>query len=510
MSKRNTYLIAAGVVVLAIVLLPSLAARAFAAALLLVLLAVFLKTQTTKSSTEGTGVERDNAESSQEVFALGKLFEATMNGMREGLLVVDKDMKVVASNTAAHRLFNLSRGKLDAQRLTELTRNPAIYGAFLDALKGTERSGVKVETHGPDRLVFDLRTVPLSSGSPRVSKGSSGSPRVSKGPNGSPRVSKGPNGSPRVSKGPNGSPRVSKGPSGSPRVSKGPSGSPRVSKGPSGSVNGLEETRSAEGALGVFIDITRLERLEQVRQEFLSNVSHELRTPLTAILAFIETLEAGAIDDQEASQRFLAIIRRNAIRMQELIDDILELSAIESGNVRVRAEVVELAPIVTDVIASLAANAFAKGIIVTSVIARDALVYADARRLEQMLTNLVENAIKFNRENGTVTIKFESEGRGSRPSTSKGVIAQIPQNETPVRDKIIIEDTGEGIPAQHVERLFERFYRVDRARSRDLGGIGLGLAIVKHLARAHGGEVTVSSELGKGSTFTIELPLYSH
>jgi two-component system phosphate regulon sensor histidine kinase PhoR len=480
MSKRNTYLIAAGVVVLAIVLLPSLAARAFAAALLLVLLAVFLKTQTTKSSTEGTGVERDNAESSQEVFALGKLFEATMNGMREGLLVVDKDMKVVASNTAAHRLFNLSRGKLDAQRLTELTRNPAIYGAFLDALKGTERSGVKVETHGPDRLVFDLRTVPLSSGSPRVSKGPSGSPRVSKGPNGSPRVS------------------------------KGPSGSPRVSKGPSGSVNGLEETRSAEGALGVFIDITRLERLEQVRQEFLSNVSHELRTPLTAILAFIETLEAGAIDDQEASQRFLAIIRRNAIRMQELIDDILELSAIESGNVRVRAEVVELAPIVTDVIASLATNAFAKGIIVTSVIARDALVYADARRLEQMLTNLVENAIKFNRENGTVTIKFESEGRGSRPSTSKGVIAQIPQNETPVRDKIIIEDTGEGIPAQHVERLFERFYRVDRARSRDLGGIGLGLAIVKHLARAHGGEVTVSSELGKGSTFTIELPLYSH
>jgi two-component system phosphate regulon sensor histidine kinase PhoR len=275
-------------------------------------------------------------------------------------------------------------------------------------------------------------------------------------------------------------------------------------------VNGLEETRSAEGALGVFIDITRLERLEQVRQEFLSNVSHELRTPLTAILAFIETLEAGAIDDQEASQRFLAIIRRNAIRMQELIDDILELSAIESGNVRVRAEVVELAPIVTDVIASLATNALAKGIIVTSAITRDALVYADARRLEQMLTNLVENAIKFNRENGTVTIKFESKGRGSRPSTSQGVIAQIPQNETPVRDKIIIEDTGEGIPAQHVERLFERFYRVDRARSRDLGGIGLGLAIVKHLARAHGGEVTVSSELGKGSTFTIELPLYSH
>ena len=347
-----------------------------------------------------------------------------MNGMREGLLVVDKDMKVVASNTAAHRLFNLSQGKLDAQRLTELTRNPAIYSAFLDALKGTERSGVKVETHGPERLVFDLRTVPLASS------------------------------------------------------------------------NGRSNAAEAEGALGVFIDVTRLERLEQVRQEFLSNVSHELRTPLTAILAFIETLEAGALDDKEASQRFLSIIRRNATRMQDLIDDILELSAIEAGNVRVRAEPVELAPIVTDVIASLATKASAKRLVVTSAVTGDAMVYADARRLEQMLTNLVENAIKFNRETGTVTIRFEH-GLGDGYSQTRS------------RDKIIVEDSGEGIPAQHLERLFERFYRVDRARSRELGGIGLGLAIVKHLARAHGGEVTVTSELGKGSRFTIELPVSS-
>src|SRR6185437_11611 len=172
---------------------------------------------------------------------------------------------------------------------------------------------------------------------------------------------------------------------------------------PEGSAAGLQ----AHGALGVFIDVTRLERLEQVRQEFLSNVSHELRTPLTAMLAFIETLEAGAIDDREASQRFLSIIRRNAVRMHEVIDDTLELSAIESGNVKVRAELVELAPIVDDVIASLAAKASAQGIVVSNVVARDATVYADARRLEQMLTNLVENAIKFNREHGTVTISYE-------------------------------------------------------------------------------------------------------
>jgi two-component system phosphate regulon sensor histidine kinase PhoR len=435
MSRRNAYLLIAFIVFLALfLLLPSLTARV---SLLLLLIGAMLLVKTlTQPSTEklgGTDVvaESANKESSQEIFALGKLFEATMNGMREGLLVVDKDMRVVASNTAAHRLFNLSRGKLDSQRLTELTRNPAIYSAFLDALKGTERSGVKVETHGPERLVFDLRVVPLTNSN-----------------------------------------------------GKHPEGSTQAGQG-------------AQGALGVFIDVTRIERLEQVRQEFLSNVSHELRTPLTAMLAFIETLEAGAIDDKEASQRFLSIIRRNARRMQDLIDDTLELSAIESGNVQVRAELVELAPIVGDVIGSLAAKATAHGIVVSSAVARDAMVYADARRLEQMLTNLVENAIKFNRENGTVTISYESDTEAEANQRSP---------LTARRSKIMVQDSGEGIPAQHLERLFERFYRADRARSREMGGTGLGLAIVKHLARAHGGEVTVTSELGKGSIFTIELP----
>jgi two-component system, OmpR family, phosphate regulon sensor histidine kinase PhoR len=435
MPTRFRFLIVVGVVVIALVLLlPSFTARAIAAVVLLLAVGGWLikafsnKTSTEQSSNDDGGEGGGDTEAPADTFALGKLFEATMNGMREGLLVVDKDMRVVASNAAAHRLFNLSRGKLDTQRLTELTRNPAIYSAFLDALKGTERSGVKVETHGPERLVFDLRVVPLMNSNGKRPEGS---------------------------------------------------------------------TQAAQGALGVFIDVTRIERLEQVRQEFLSNVSHELRTPLTAMLAFIETLEAGAIDDKEASQRFLSIIRRNATRMNDLIDDTLELSAIESGNVRVRAELVELAPIVNDVIASLAAKASAQGIVVSNAVARDAMVYADARRLEQMLTNLVENGIKFNRENGTVTISYqedaEVEANHRSPVARRG-------------SKIMVQDSGEGIPAQHLERLFERFYRADRARSREMGGTGLGLAIVKHLARAHGGEVTVKSELGKGSIFTIELP----
>lgn len=430
MPKRPIVLIVAVAIFLAVaLLLPSFMLRATVAGVTLLVAAVLMfRTFSANASAAQSGFNSVDEEASAEespadTFALRTLFEATLNGMREGLLVVDKDMRVVASNTSAHRLFNLSRGSLETQRLTELTRNPAIYSAFLDALKGTERSGVKVETHGPERLVFDLRVVPLMGANGSRARGTA---------------------------------------------------------------------YAAQGALGVFIDVTRIERLEHVRQEFLSNVSHELRTPLTAILAFIETLEEGAIDDKEASRRFLSIIRRNAMRMHELIDDTLELSAIESGKVQVRAEPVELAPIVSDVIASLATKAAAQGIVVTSAVASDAMVYADARRLEQMLMNLVENAIKFNREKGTVKISYEQDSNAG--------------NSVRSMSRIIVEDSGEGIPAQHLERLFERFYRVDRARSREMGGIGLGLAIVKHLARAHGGEVTVTSELGKGSAFTIELP----
>ena len=242
--------------------------------------------------------------------------------------------------------------------------------------------------------------------------------------------------------------------------------------------------RGAAGAVGVFFDVTRLERLELVRQEFLSNVSHELRTPLTSIMALAETLEAGAIDDQEHNRRFLSIIQKNAARMHRLIDDILELSAIEAGNVKVQPESVQLHALVEDVIASLAAVAAARRIAISNLVGLEAKVFADPHRLVQMLTNLIDNAIKFNREGGTVSIKYDGHG-GNR---------------------ISVEDTGEGIPAHHLDRLFERFYRVDRARSRELGGTGLGLAIVKHLAKAHGGEVMVKSRFGEGTQFTIELP----
>lgn len=338
-----------------------------------------------------------------------KLLTATINEMREGLIVIDQEMRVLASNQAARSLFSDTEDPINSRRLTELTRNPAIYDAFLDAVRGTERAGVKVETYGQGRRVFELRVVPLHS------------------------------------------------------------------------ANG----QSLSGAVGVFFDVTRLERLELVRQEFLSNVSHELRTPLTAIMALAETLEAGAIDDSDNNRRFLSIIQKNAARMRRLIDDILELSAIEAGNVKVSPEVIRLRPLVEDVVSSLSTAAALRHVTLHNQVSSHNTVFADPHRLVQMLTNLIDNAIKFNRDHGEVIIKYDQG----------------------VRDRIQVEDTGEGIPAYHLDRLFERFYRADRARSRELGGTGLGLAIVKHLVRAHGGEITVYSEFGEGTRFTIELPV---
>jgi len=407
MAKRQSILIGACVVltILALVI-PSLFVRLMLALIVMTLAVVWL-VATSRKNSEAQSPADDQTQSPENLNAQS-LLAATMTGMREGLLVVDKDMRVVASNVAARKLFNHSVPALKSQRLTELTRNPAIYSAFLDGLKGIERSGVKVETHGPERQVFDLRVVPI------------------------------------------------------------------------GSVNG----DGAEGALGMFFDITRTERLELVRQEFLSNVSHELRTPLTSIIAFVETLESGATEDTESCQRFLTIIRKNASRMQGLIDDILDLTAIEGGNVQLQTAPVQLYELVEDVCASFAAKAAAQNVTLENKVDADVMVHADARRLEQMLTNLIDNGIKFSREHGTVAISHESG----------------------TRDRIMVQDNGDGLPAQHLERVFERFYRVDRARSRDMGGTGLGLAIVKHLALLHGGEVTVASEVGKGSAFTIHLP----
>jgi len=372
----------------------------------LALLAGLISALFLKGERPSFGTRNSQPENNQAAGVSAELLDATINEMREGLLVIDHEMRVLASNKAARNLLSNVDDRIELRRLTELTRNPAIYDAFLDALHGQERAGVKVETYNQGRQVFDLRVVPLRSS------------------------------------------------------------------------NG----KGTQGAVGVFFDITRLERLEVIRQEFLSNVSHELRTPLTSIIALAETLEAGALDDPENNRRFLSIIQKNATRMHRLIDDILELSAIEAGNVKVHPETIQLRALVEDVIGTLSSAAALRKVALRNEVAPEERIFADPHRLVQMLTNLVDNGIKFNREGGQVVISYE---HGAR-------------------DRVHVEDTGEGIPAHHLDRLFERFYRVDRARSRELGGTGLGLAIVKHLARAHGGEVTVESWFGEGTKFTVE------
>ncbi|MGH9801298.1 MAG: sensor histidine kinase [Blastocatellia bacterium] len=242
-----------------------------------------------------------------------------------------------------------------------------------------------------------------------------------------------------------------------------------------------------DGVVSAFIDITKLERLEKVRQEFLSNVSHELRTPLAAITAYTETLIDGGLDDADNSLRFLHTIQRNAERMRALVNDVSELSAIESGAVALSPEPLPLRQFVKDVFTGLAPRAAQHGVRLDNQIAEDYYVSADRRRLEQIVINLVDNAIKFNHPGGSVAVCAETAEDGQH---------QI----------IRVRDTGAGIPAEHLPRVFERFYRVDRARSREAGGTGLGLAIVKHLARAHGGEAYVTSEVGAGSEFSIKLP----
>ncbi len=333
---------------------------------------------------------------------LGKILET----LREGVLVVGQDTRILASNAAAYNAFARRNGALEEKRLSEVIRDLSLHEAFRQALQNDKSSDIELEIPGIEKRKYDVHIAPIQ----------------------------------------------------------------------------LDNTNSA---IGFFHDITQMEHLEKVRQEFLSNISHELRTPLTSIMAFVETLEDGAIEDKENNQRFLGVIRKNAQRMHHLIDDILELSTIETGKINLELKQVKLAALLEEVFTNLSTKANDRRIKLMNEVPDDVLVCADVVRLEQMLTNLIDNAIKFNRVKGSVIVSCVENG---------------------TKDIISVADTGEGISSEHQTRIFERFYRTDRARSREIGGTGLGLAIVKHLARLHGGEVSVASTLTKGTIFSIELP----
>jgi two-component system phosphate regulon sensor histidine kinase PhoR len=244
-----------------------------------------------------------------------------------------------------------------------------------------------------------------------------------------------------------------------------------------------------DGAILVFHDLTRMRELEVVRQEFVGNVSHELRTPLSLVKSAVETLIDGAKDDTKTLGRFLEIIERNANRLSLLIDDLLLLSTLDSGRMQLQLQAVGLYLAINEISEDLLPAAQRRSITIVNQVKEDIYASADPNRLRQVLSNLIDNAIKYGKNDGSIYI-------------SSSVLATK-------RIEVRIMDDGPGIPLDVQSRIFERFFRVDKARSRDQGGTGLGLAIVKHVVQAHGGDVRVESELGKGSTFIFTLPLAS-
>jgi two-component system phosphate regulon sensor histidine kinase PhoR len=240
--------------------------------------------------------------------------------------------------------------------------------------------------------------------------------------------------------------------------------------------------RELSGFVAVFHDITQIEKLEQVRKDFVANVSHELKTPITAIRGFADTLLEGAVDDKENALRFIQTIKSNSERINSLVDDLMIISKIELGVIKVEKSLVDVTDVLETVAELFRDKAEAKGLFLQVSPDPDIMqINADKNRLIQILTNLVDNAVKFT-ERGGVTFGTEKDGG---------------------RAVVFVKDTGMGVAAKYLPRLGERFFRVDPARSRKMGGTGLGLAIVKHLVKAHGWSMQIESVHGQGTKVSI-------
>lgn len=239
------------------------------------------------------------------------------------------------------------------------------------------------------------------------------------------------------------------------------------------------------GVFAVFVDVTEIRRLESVRRDFVANVSHELRTPVTAIRSAAETLQVAAADPKAAAT-FMAIIQRNAERLQDLVEDILDLSRIESQKYSLKPERLDAGEVFGQLMDLFRERAARRNVTIETQLTRGGPeLWADPKAIEHVFTNLVDNAVKYAGEGATVRLRAEQ--------TEDGVV-------------LCVEDNGPGIPKVHLPRLFERFYRVDTGRSRDVGGTGLGLSIVKHLVESMGGSVSVVSKEGRGTRFSVTLP----
>ena len=251
------------------------------------------------------------------------------------------------------------------------------------------------------------------------------------------------------------------------------------------SASAIFENEKVSGCLLVIHDITEIRKLETVRRDFVANVSHELKTPLTSIKGFVETLLEGGLEDKGNSRQFLKIIQEHTERLNSLINDLLDLSCIESKELVLHKQSINLRVLAQRVLSGFDSGAKKKSILLVNELDEKLNLTVDEDRIEQVFTNLIDNAVKFNRDKGLVKIYSRDEGD---------------------KVKIVVEDTGAGIPTKDLPRIFERFYRVDKARSRELGGTGLGLSIVKHIIELHSGSVGVESLEGAGSKFWFVLP----
>nr|WP_246325386.1 ATP-binding protein [Dissulfurirhabdus thermomarina] len=336
--------------------------------------------------------------------------EAILSSMREGVVAVDADRRVITVNEAALRLFRRRAEDVCGRPIQEVLRNPYLQRFLGDVLHdGAPREGEMVlRVGGTERNLHLNGTILRDAAGRKI------------------------------------------------------------------------------GAVAVLHDVTRLRRLEHLRRDFVANVSHELRTPVTSIRGFAETLLDEELDPAER-RRFLEIVHRQAERLGDLVEDLLALSRIER---EVEAEAVRLEPgpvaaVVQGAVEACRPAAKRRRVRLSAECPADLEASMEPRLLEQALVNLLDNAVKYSPEGGEVEVTAAREG-----------------GEVVVR----VRDQGPGIPREHLPRIFERFYRVDKARSRELGGTGLGLAIVKHVMQAHGGRVTVESEPGKGSVFALHLP----
>lgn len=334
---------------------------------------------------------------------------AILNSMIEGVIVADKEARIISINPTIEKLFDISKEEAENRFFLEVIRNNDITEVIHTVLEKGESVSQEFSLVWPVQKIFQLNVSPFFDGSKNI----------------------------------------------------------------------------VSGCLVVIHDITEIRKLETMRRDFVANVSHELKTPLTSIKGFVETLLEGALYDKENSRHFLEIIQSHTNRLDNLINDLLTLSHIESKEIQLECAEVNLRDLADKILSGFTAQLKKRSITCYNDIASGVSVQADRDKMEQVFTNLIDNAIKFNKEKGSLK-----------------VYSQDFDNKI----KIVIEDSGLGIPQKDISRIFERFYRVDKARSRELGGTGLGLSIVKHIVELHGGSVSVESAEGIGSKFFVILP----